>query len=254
MTEAKKPWQGLDFKLSPEAEALCLACIRCELGDGRKLKFWTSNWLDGQSIASHAPNLMQFVSQRAMQLTIAEALPNHRWVADIRGAPSIPAIAEFLDIWELVDGTQLGIEEDKLTWKLTANGAYSSKSAYAAFFAGMVDFPCARELWASGAPLLHKLHMWFALRGRLWTADWLSRRGLEHLASCPLCCQEQESTEHLTMQCSFAREVWYSMLLPLRLHRFTPTAQSTIAAWWRVVYGLNATVECSTKWLPCRGL
>ena len=93
-------------------------------------------------------------------------------------------------------------------------------------------FPAVEELWSAGAPLIHKLHMWFVLRGRLWTADRLARRGLEHPVVCALCYQEQETVEHLTVQCSFAREVWYSMLLPLRLHRFMPMADSALASWW----------------------
>lgn len=232
LTYQGKPWQGLEFKLAPEAEELCLACTRCELGDGKTLKFWTNRWVDGQSIAQLAPNLLEFVGHEAQQRTVAEALQDRRWVSDIRGAPSIPAIVEFMVIWEVVADRQLGVEADKFTWKLTASGVYSSKSAYSAFFFGSVGFPAATELWSSGAPLLHKLHAWFMLRNRLWTADRLARRGLEHPDACPLCCQEEETAEHLTMQCPFAREVWYEMLLPLRLHRFTPTSHATMADWW----------------------
>jgi hypothetical protein len=60
----------------------------------------------------------------------------------------------------------------------------------------------------------------------------LERRGLEHPEECPLCCQESETTSHLTLQCSFSRQVWYNILIQRRLHRFTPTAKSEIATWW----------------------
>ena len=107
-----------------------------------------------------------------------------------------------------------------------------SSLAYNAFFLGRTREPCAKELWSAGAPLQHKLHMWFVLKNRLWTADRLQRRGLQHPAVCPLCCQEAETASHLTVQCSFAREVWYGVLLPYRLHRFTPSRTSELALWW----------------------
>lgn len=228
-------WQGLEFKLSPEAEQLCLTAVKCELGDGRNLKFWTSGWLDGRSIADLAPHLMEFVSSEEQQSVVADVLPDHRWVAGIRGRPSIPAIAEFMDVWELVSGHELGVEADSFTWRLTTNGNYSSKSAYGAFFLGREGAPGAAELWSSKAPLLHKLHGWFTLRGRLWTADRLARRGMDHPDASPLCCQEPETTEHLTMRCPFAREVWYTMLLAVRLHRFTPTDQAVFVVWWGTI-------------------
>jgi hypothetical protein len=89
-----------------------------------------------------------------------------------------------------------------------------------------------RELWSSGAPLKHKLHMWLALKDRLWTADRLEERGLQHPPRCVLCCQEAETIEHLTLQCSYSREVWYGLLLPLHLQQRTPTADSVMATWW----------------------
>ncbi|KAK1594692.1 hypothetical protein QYE76_016926 [Lolium multiflorum] len=49
---------------------------------------------------------------------------------------------------------------------------------------------------------------------------------------CPLCCQEEETVEHMMIQCSYAREIWYHLLLPRRMHRHTPTANSQLASWW----------------------
>jgi hypothetical protein len=55
----------------------------------------------------------------------------------------------------------------------------------------------ATDLWSTGEPLLHKLYMWFIIKGRLWTADRLQRTGLEHPAKCTLCCQKPETAEHI---------------------------------------------------------
>jgi hypothetical protein len=91
----------------------------------------------------------------------------------------------------------------------------------------------AKQLWAARAPLKHKMHLWLVLRNHLWPSDRLARRGLQHSPLCPLCCQEAETIEHLTIQCSYAREVWYHLLLARRLHRYTPLAHEEIPNWWR---------------------
>ena len=82
--------------------------------------------------------------------------------------------------------------------RLTANSAYSAKSAFEAFFFGKEMAPCVKD--------------------PLWAADRLERCGLHHPPVCPLCCHEPETDSHLLVQCVSAREVWYSVLLPYRLH------------------------------------
>lgn len=143
---------------------------------------------------------------------------------------------EFFSLWDLVQ--EFAIDElvkDNVTWRQTPSGSYTAKSAYELFFVGRTALAGARELWTAGAPLKHKLHMWLVLRDRLWTADRLARRGMQHNPLCPLCCQEAETIEHITVQCSYSREVWYHMLLPRRLHRFTPSAAAEIKLWWPAV-------------------
>ena len=42
-----KPWHGLDFKLSPEAKAICVAATHCDLGNVGSMWFWKDSWLQG---------------------------------------------------------------------------------------------------------------------------------------------------------------------------------------------------------------
>jgi hypothetical protein len=72
---------------------------------------------------------------------------DRRWIRDVTGALSVPALVEFL---ELVDTTQhvpLSPDvPDQVQWKLTASGVYSAESAYRAFFTGMGLFPCGKAI------------------------------------------------------------------------------------------------------------
>jgi hypothetical protein len=161
LTDQGKPWAGLEFELDDEAKKMFKSCTRFEVGNGQRFLFWTDRWLQGCSIEDMAPNLMKFVRPRARTMTVAAALQDNEWIAQIRGAPSIPVIAEFVDIWSVLRDVRLGANEDQITWKLTDSGVYSAKSAYNAFFLGRVQDKAAPHLWAAGAPLIHKLHTWF---------------------------------------------------------------------------------------------
>jgi hypothetical protein len=134
MADSDKPWQGLDFKISAEAEEMFLSCTHCVLNNGMRLNFWVDRWIGGRSLVQLAPNLMDFVKPAAKSLTVVAALQDDRWVTEIRGAPSIPAIVEFMDTWERMRGIFLGDGDDSFTWKVAASGVYSASSAYNAFF------------------------------------------------------------------------------------------------------------------------
>ncbi|KAK1698341.1 hypothetical protein QYE76_015038 [Lolium multiflorum] len=55
-------------------------------------------------------------------------------------------------------------QEDVLVWQWSGDGQYSSKSAYEAFFAGMVKAPAMEEIWCSRAPYNGKF--WLAAKNR----------------------------------------------------------------------------------------
>ncbi|CAM0905803.1 unnamed protein product [Alopecurus aequalis] len=246
LVDRSKPWQGLPVQIPPEAKALFLMATRCEVGNGQSLRFWRDRWLDGCSVEQIAPALLKMVKPADRSMRVAEALRDHRWIASIRGTPSVPAIVEFLGLWEALRLRMITeTREDRVSWRLAPTGRYSSRSAYGAFFFGREFAPAASELWSAGAPLLHKLHMWFVLKDRLWTADRLSRRGMDQPPCCALCCQEEETASHITLQCSFSRQVWHDVLTPYSLQHLTPEVDASLQAWWPSIS--NATPKTLGK-------
>jgi hypothetical protein len=119
-----------------------------------------------------------------------------------------------------------------LAWKWTADGSFSSKMAYRAFFFGRTALPGASQVWHSFAPFKVKFHAWLALRRRCWTADRLARRGLPTHALCKLCHATAETLDHLSLQCPYAMEVWSGTWQRLRLAIPLPDVQSTLTEWW----------------------
>ena len=58
--------------------------------------------------------------------------------------------------------------------------------------------------------------------------------------------------------CPFSQEVWYHILLPLRLHRFTPSGFQTLQDWWRTITSsvaaahrrdLNTTIAATLRFI-----
>lgn len=114
---------------------------------------------------------------------------------------------------------------DQHSWILTASGSYSSKSAYPAFFLGVFGFYPPDRIWHSWTPRC-RFFMWLAALDRCWTADKLARRGLDHPEHCLLCDRDEESVNHLLIQCVFSRSVWFSVLSMVHLPQSSPPGLS----------------------------
>jgi hypothetical protein len=52
------------------------------------------------------------------------------------------------------------------------------------------------------------------------TADRLTRRGLDHPHKCPLCDQEEDTSQHLLLSCVFAQVIWFTMLSSIGYHNY----------------------------------
>ncbi|KAK1631503.1 hypothetical protein QYE76_005818 [Lolium multiflorum] len=95
-----KPWKGLQFALPQQAEEVFRAAISCQLGDGKRLKFWVDPWIQNHSDAQFAPNLMKHIKPANLQASVAQALPGNEWAHMIKGTPSVQALVEYMDLWE----------------------------------------------------------------------------------------------------------------------------------------------------------
>lgn len=149
-TVVNKPWAGLPINLKPAADALSLAALHCVIGDGRRTLFRSDRWVDGRSVAEMAPNLFACVRPAGRRKLVAEALPDHMWIQDIRGAPSVPAIAEFLQLWPLIQQYSLSDGDDSFWWRCSVDGKYSARSAYAASSMGESSAPATKNCGALG--------------------------------------------------------------------------------------------------------
>ncbi|WVZ51606.1 hypothetical protein U9M48_002735, partial [Paspalum notatum var. saurae] len=193
-------------------------------------------WLDGKTIAELAPSLFKAVPKRITKCrTVAQALHNRSWVSDIRGALSVHVLTEYLLVWELVD--HLALQPDipnQHRWKLAQSGCYSSRLAYAAFFEGTVKFGPWKRIWRTWALMRCKFFIWLGRNNRCWTADRLTKRGLPHMETYPLCDQAEETIDHILITCVFSRQVWSIILQSLGLIDIIlpNVTDNRFSSWW----------------------
>ena len=187
-TDPNRSWKGLNIHVHPNACALFAIALESQVGDGNNTLFWSDRWLMGCSVADVAPLVAANVpSKTRKQHTVAQALHDQSWPADIQGGLSLIGLFEYFQLWDMLLDIHLSQEEDVHIWKLDGSGNFSFKSAYRAFFNGAIPFEHWRRLWKSWAPSKCKVFLWLAIRNRCWTADRLARRGLPHPPKCPLC-------------------------------------------------------------------
>jgi len=99
---------GCQIHVPKNAQALFNIALKTIIGNGMSTKFWADRWLQGKTVAELVPNLFQLIPKRTVKRrTIAQALNNSSWVADIKGALSVQVLTQYLLIWDLVDGMTL---------------------------------------------------------------------------------------------------------------------------------------------------
>ncbi|CAM0947439.1 unnamed protein product [Alopecurus aequalis] len=220
------------------------ASVRIEVGDGARVKFWADPWIHGINAEAIAPALCLLVPPRLKHArTVQDGLANNTWAADIIGDLTVEVVVQYLALWAAVSSVQLSGGQDVFTWKWHADGRFSSRTAYSAFFHGTTAMPGAANIWDSFAPLKQKLHTWFALLDRCWTADIRLRRGLASHARCPLCGVDDECMDHIAVRCPFSRRLWAGLFakadvqalapapfLPIELNHWWPDTVSNLPA------------------------
>ena len=125
--------------------------------------------------------------------------------------------------------------EDTIGWKWTADGVYTTHSAYRAQFFGVVKWDHIKLIWRAHTENRCKLFAWILIQNKQLTADNLTVRSWPHLTSCPLCNGPPETGHHLCLLCPFAQMVWLQVSTWENLvisQQALPTDFDNIKDWW----------------------
>ena len=137
---------GLGNPCSSQDRDLFAAATKVAIGNGKNALFWEAPWLDGLRPKDLAPLIYDRSNKK--KSTVKKALENNFWVAQINthDGLSLDHIEQFYRLWEKLAHVTLDEQTpDKIIWKLTKDGSYSTKSAYKMQFLGSQTPLC--PLW-----------------------------------------------------------------------------------------------------------
>jgi len=205
-TDPSRPWRHLQLSHDADSQQFFRASTTWVVGNGQTCRFWEDHWLEGQSIPEIASAIVALVpSRRRRHRLVSEGLTQLAWISDIHGTLGPASTVQYFDMWQCLQRVELSPVPDQITWKWTASGVYSASSGYKALFLGSSSPPFWKLIWKSWAPTNTKVFLWLASLNRCWTVDRRARHGLPHDPLCVLCSHEDETMDHILVQCVFAR-------------------------------------------------
>jgi hypothetical protein len=214
-TDTARPWHGLPMIKDREARQVFDSLVSITVGDGKRTLFWRDRWILGQRAIEIAPNLHKLVSTRACNTrTVEQGMHNLTWAHDLMEHAPLPELVarECFSLWVATAEIQLtpGVP-DAFVWPWSESGEYTTESTYRILMVGGVRFKLAEAIWKSKAAPKIKMFMWLAAQHRIRTSDRRVRHGLQaHTAACFVCEQEEDTAEHILMQCVHARQTWFT--------------------------------------------
>ena len=142
-------WAALPSSPDLALEGFFAASTIMKVGNGDTARFWVDRWLDGQSVRAIAPHLFAAVDAAIIGVhSVRQALAGNAWVRDVTGVLTVPVISELLLLHnQLASLPPLCGFDDRLVWKWTTDGVYTTASAYKALFLGLESFACGKIVW-----------------------------------------------------------------------------------------------------------
>lgn len=236
-TDEERAWSQLPIRVSKEVRAFFKASTYTLLGNGQQTLFWEDRWIEGQGVETIAPYIYQRIPKQTRQTqTVCEGMSGRAWVRCITGGLSISKISDYLHLWAKLENIQLVDRPDKVVWRWTNDGKYTSKSAYNMMHSGSTSLIEHKLIWRTWALLRVKIFLWLAIKRRHWTGDRQRRHGLEAAEACYLCDQGDETIDHIIVACPSSRELWFHILRTLR--RPLPDTEQSTLTWWRKLHSL----------------
>lgn len=139
--------------------------------------------------------------------TVSQLWSSDGWRIDLRRSLGAEELVEWEQLLADLANVHLSTDRDRMRWKLTKSGQFSTKSLYREMtFEGIRDIKM-QELWKTPMPLNIKIFVWLMLKGRIQAAHQLKKMKWNGDPLCKLCGAE-EDVDHLMFKCAPARFLW----------------------------------------------
>ncbi|RVW53935.1 hypothetical protein CK203_073000 [Vitis vinifera] len=206
------------------------------VGSGRRVKFWKDLWWGSFALCNSFPSLYAIASSK-------EAWVEEFW--DTSGVEGVwsPRFSRPFNDWEVEEVERLlltirgaglnPLMEDRMMWNVTSNGIFSVKSLYNDLSSRRAGpFPHGL-IWSPSVPSKVSFFTWEASWGKVLTMDQLKKRGWALANRCFLCCEEEESIDHILIHCSRARALWEFLFALFGVFWVLPSSVKDTLIEWR---------------------
>ncbi|KAF8708580.1 hypothetical protein HU200_029954 [Digitaria exilis] len=192
-----------------------------------------------------APNLYKLAWRK--NRTVRDDLQDSNWTRGLRRMTTMEEMAEMLILESYIRTVRLNDQQDVISWKLTASGQYTTKSAYGAQLIGSYCTFDSKAIWKAKVEGKHRFFAWLLVQCKILTADKLLKRNRPCDPLCQLCHQVEESAGHLILHCVYAKEVWLRMSQETNGLMQVPSTELTMEEWWNLsLQGLNKELKQRT--------
>jgi hypothetical protein len=127
---------------------------------GRKLAFGNLLGCMGQAPMDRFHDLFKWDWKK--NKSVKEELQNQNWTRSLWRMQTVEEMANFVELWDLVQAVQLTDEQDQITWRWTTH----AKSAYNAQFHGSYSTYTGENIWRGEAEGKHKFFAWLRSNAR----------------------------------------------------------------------------------------
>jgi hypothetical protein len=123
---------------------------------------------------------------------------------------------------------------DEITWRWTANGEYTTKSAYRIQFQGHLKSINIRPIWKAKTEPKCKIFAWILLHRKILTSNNLEKWGCPNDPLRRLRYTASETPTHLCKDCPYTRQVWSQLVTWFDLNNLPPSSSAkSIIRWWK---------------------
>jgi hypothetical protein len=112
-----KPWVGTELPVTEIDMQLFRASTVVMVGNGLTTEFWNSSWLQGVAPRDLAPNLYKLAWRKHRK--VFEELTNANWTRGLWRMTTITEMAEFVELWDRVQGFSFTNRPDEIHWRWT---------------------------------------------------------------------------------------------------------------------------------------
>ncbi|RVW94296.1 putative ribonuclease H protein [Vitis vinifera] len=224
--------EGYGWALERNQQGRVVVAQQCFFfgGDGKRVRFWKDKWCGNTPLCEAYPSLFDLaVSKDAKVADCWDSMGEvGGWNPHFLRPFNDWEVEEVESFLLIIQGKRLNADlEDRMVWKETKDGNFSVKSCFNSLdHSSAVPFPW-RIIWSSFVPSKVGFFAWEAAWGKVLTQDQLKRRGWKLANRCPLCCDEEETINHILIHCPKAKDkkrskVWRAAPLCLFWTEYDP--------------------------------